>query len=363
MKNLWMVGLFALLFSACETKDVFKLTGTLEGAEGKTIVISTYDQSGINTLDTLILNEGKINYETTLSEPLLILVGEAGKRGAANFFADNSAYTINGSVDSLLEATITGGTLYKEYKKSREADDQLREISGELRNQYVQAMQEGDADKADSIAAAYDAEVAKADSAKIEIVKTNASNALAAFLVNEIYGHKELDQMLEGKALLAEGAIKSVYYKALIERIEKLQSVAVGQEAPDFTLNDVEGNPLALSSLKGKVLLVDFWASWCGPCRGENPNVVKIYADYKDKGFDILGVSLDNKKDAWLKAIADDHLTWHHVSDLQGWKSAAAQLYAVNSIPHTVLIGKDGKIIANNLRGEELRAKIAELLD
>ncbi len=363
MKNLCFVGLLVLMFTACSTKETFQLKGTIAGADDKTIVLSSYSQDGLKTIDTLSVVDGKVSYETTLNEPLLLILGEAGKRASANFFADNSTYTINAKIDSMPSAVITGGALYNEFVKSRKVDEDLQKLSYELRGAYMQANQEGNQAKADSIVAIYDAEAAKADSAKIEIVKANASTALAAFLVNEIYGHQGLEKMLEGKALLTEGAYSSTYYKMLAESIDKLEKVAVGKEAPDFTLPSANGDSISLSSLKGKVLLVDFWASWCGPCRAENPNVVKIYADYKDKGFDILGVSLDNDKAAWLKAIEDDHLTWNHVSDLQGWKNAAAQLYAVSSIPHTVLIGKDGKIIANDLRGDELRAKIAELLD
>ncbi len=139
-------------------------------------------------------------------------------------------------------------------------------------------------------------------------------------------------------------------------------SFMTGVEAPDFAMNKPDGTPLKLSSLRGKVLLVDFWASWCGPCRRENPNVVAAYKKYHDKGFDVLGVSLDKTKGRWLQAIEKDGLMWHHVSDLKGWKNEAAKLYGVTSIPSTVLLDRDGKIIARNLRGPALEAKLAELL-
>ena len=135
----------------------------------------------------------------------------------------------------------------------------------------------------------------------------------------------------------------------------------VGKLAPDFTLNDTKGNPLTLSSLRGKVVLLDFWASWCGPCRRENPNVKRLYAKYHDKGFDVLGVSLDRKRAPWLSAIQKDELPWHHVSDIKGWQCAPAQLYKVRSIPATFLIGKDGKIIAKGLRGPMLEQKLKEI--
>jgi thiol-disulfide isomerase/thioredoxin len=129
-------------------------------------------------------------------------------------------------------------------------------------------------------------------------------------------------------------------------------------------LNDTNGKAIALSSLQGKVVLVDFWASWCMPCRQENPNVVRMYEKYKDKGFTVYSVSLDESKDAWVKAIKDDNLSWpNHVSDLKGWQSSAAALYGVSSIPATFLLDKEGNIIAQNLRGAELEQKLQEILD
>ena len=147
------------------------------------------------------------------------------------------------------------------------------------------------------------------------------------------------------------------------EVLSKLKATGVGAIAPDFTQNDTLGNPLKLSSLRGNYVLVDFWASWCGPCRAENPNIVKAYAKYRQKGFEILGVSLDAEKDKdkWLKAIQKDGLTWPQVSELKGWGAEVAQVYVIKAIPQNFLLDPSGKIIAKNLRGEALEKKLAEL--
>lgn len=151
--------------------------------------------------------------------------------------------------------------------------------------------------------------------------------------------------------------------KEIGDNLEKSKHLAIGQPAPEIKLPDTNGKNIQLSSLKGKIVLIDFWASWCGPCRAENPNVVKLYDKYKNKGFEILGVSLDRDKNAWLNAIEKDKLTWLHISDLQFWQSIAAKTYQIQAIPATYLVDKQGTIIAKNLRGEELANKLKEVLD
>jgi peroxiredoxin len=166
--------------------------------------------------------------------------------------------------------------------------------------------------------------------------------------------------------VMVEEALKgslsqSPYYQDIKKLVDEYKKLAVGQPAPEITLNNPDGKPVSLSSFKGKVVMIDFWASWCKPCRAENPNVVKLYNKYHNKGFEILGVSLDQTKDAWVGAIKQDGLTWQHISDLAAWSSAVVPLYNIKGIPQTYLIDKDGNIMAKGLRGEELAKKLEEL--
>jgi peroxiredoxin len=279
------------------------------------------------------------------------------------FFLENSEITITGRLDSLYGAQITGSKTHDEYSSFVKSLDGINQKVMSVYNDYQIAQQNGDTAKSNQL----EKQIEDAQKEMTQMQKDFVRNNPASFAAPQILAG--LTYEMEGSEIesyinaMDTAVANTPTIKSLRERAEKMKSVEVGRKAPDFTLNDPDGNPVSLYSKVGtKLLLVDFWAAWCGPCRQENPNVVKVYKEFNKKGFDVFGVSLDRTRDAWVKAISDDNLTWTHVSDLKYWDSAAAQLYAVYAIPANFLLDETGTIIGRNLREEALYNKVKELL-
>lgn len=363
MRNLFTALLLTIIFFSCQTtKDKFSIKGTIAGVETGKVYLQKVVDGRPQSIDTTDVVNGEFTFTGKMELPDLRVLRLNEQDYIAQLFLDNSKVTIAAKKDSIQAAKITGSPsqdLFQTYMT--EVETMNKQMSG-LQERYQQAMASNNVDEVKKIQIDYQALM---DNMKVftkNFVKEHNTSVVAAYitlaqLASQIES-AELDTIIAG---FPQEIGQSEYVVKLKEIADGMRKTAIGTVAPDFTMNDPQGKSIQLSSLRGKVVMIDFWASWCTPCRQENPNVVKVYQQYHDKGFEILGVSLDRTKEDWEKAIKDDQLNWLHVSDLQYWQNNAARLYMVNSIPQTYLLDKEGKIIAKGLRSQELAAKLSEL--
>lgn len=367
-----------LLLSAAGTQaqDKLVLTGSFIGIKD-TIekVFLQYRGESSWKSDSAVVTEGKYSFSVPITEITNIMIRAGYKRGPimrafsqrrdmATLFLEPKSLAVT-HTDSFANVKVKGSKAQDAFvalnDKLKATNDAMTALNDEYRALMAKKDEAGVAkleEKADAI------QKQQKDVYKNALM-ANPSSPLAMYMLERYAGYDiNADEVEPLFVKLPAATQASAAGKTMAEKINTAKITGVGRMAPEFTQNDTLGNPVALSSFRGKYLLIDFWASWCGPCRKENPNVVKAFEKYKDKGFHILGVSLDQPtaKDKWMKAIHDDNLTWSQVSDLQYWKNAVAVQYGVQAIPQNYLLDPSGKIIAKNLRGEDLDKKLAELM-
>lgn len=360
MRNLTYAFLAFVLITSCAKKPQ-TISGDIKNLDDAELIINKFSKTGIVEVAKTKAIEGKFSLEYSAEQPDMIYI----KSDKINVpvFLDESSITVTGDADSPKEIVIEGSDTDVEFKAFEEIMIPMAEEQGELRQQYRDYSAKGDEENTKAIYAEFEDIQQKMVAAVKTQITENSTSYVSAFLANVYFGNSDnLEELKEMFNSLDKSLEGYSYYDEIKAKFETVDQVSIGKVAPDFTLNTPDGKPVSLSSFRGKYMLLDFWASWCGPCRRENPNVVAMYAKFGGDKFDILGISLDKTKKDWVKAIADDKLTWNHVSDLKHWKSEAAALYGVKGIPHTVLIDPDGVIIAKNLRGKALEEKLASLL-
>lgn len=360
-----------------QAPEAFMINGKLSQVKQQSYkVYLSYQSAGKSVMDSTVLVDGAFMFTGKVPAPTgaLLLVDHQGKGfpgfsragDVLSFYVDKGSLFI-AAEDSVAHAQINGSVINTENEQ----------LSAMLAPVYAKAQ-----------ALALEVQKAAPDQQRSPVYQNTMQDKfkglqkdreakLKEFIVSHPYSYLSLMAVSSMGGPSADVSVIEPLYNSLAQNLKdseagkqlkqsfaSLKATAIGTLAPDFTQTDVDGKPVKLSSFRGKYVLLDFWASWCGPCRQENPNVVRIFNKYKDKNFTVLGVSLDRPdgKAAWLNAIKDDGLTWTHVSDLKYWNNAAASLYFVQSIPQNFLIDPDGKIVAKNLRGAELESKLIELL-
>jgi peroxiredoxin len=347
---------------AATNKVSFTITGTLQGYKNHLMVLNTFRSNSMEMIDSVSTDaDGKFTITKTIPAKCLAYL-QYTKNTAVPLIIENGAVyniDINPGINGL-NYTLTGTKI----EKSQSMYDFIKlfsKINNDLGQLEQQIANEPDATKSYELQMAFSLKQQELTTAINEMI--NKKSTLESYFV--LFNFMDEQKPSDIKSVLTrmelEKDTKSVYYTDLKTIYDNNKSLEIGELAPDIDLPQPDGTNLKLSSLRGKIVLIDFWASWCGPCRAEFPNVKRMYTKFKPKGFEIYGVSLDREKTSWVTSISSLGLDWKHVSDLKYWSAAPAKVYKVTGIPYTVLVGKDGKIIAKNLRGEELENKLEEL--
>jgi peroxiredoxin len=363
-RNLALLFVAAVFVAASAQSGKYSVTGKIEGAEKVEFFLQKTLAGKVINLNSAVVKNGTfIMKGESLEYPEQVVLITGVDKYRLSFFLENSDITITGRLSSLSNAIVTGSKTQDEYNALNQS--QLPVILNYTARvkEYQAADKSGNKSLAEEKMKEINELNREREKIQIDFIKSHPASFVTPSILKSLSNNMsaaELESVING---LDSSVAQTPIITSLKSRLVILKQVEIGLKAPDFIQSDPKGNSVALSSLTGRnLLLIDFWASWCGPCRSENPNVVKVYNEFKDKGFDILGVSLDRSAADWTKAITADKLTWTHVSDLQYWNNTVARLYGVNSIPANFLLDRNGIIIAKNLRGEALYSKIRELL-
>lgn len=366
MKKL-MTATAALLSLSAVTQAQSVIRGTIQNGENSKVYIS-YDYHQKEVKDSAEIKNGQFSFSVKTTGTNLYFLHTAGSSSYLSVMLEKDKVATIVSADMQLgNAVVTAGAAQQDWGAFDGALKTLFPVATQL-NEMYDASRKANGGKPDSITVAkvnagFRALDATGDSIVKYYLDTKHNTVLEAYLVGRFHSgpgrDKEAKEWYDKMGPVAKASLFGENIQAFLAVAAK---TAEGKTAPAFSMKDVNGKTVSLADFKGKYVLIDFWASWCGPCRAENPNVVKAFEAYKAKGFTVLGVSLDDNVEKWKAAIDKDHLTWTHVSDLSGWKNPAAKLYGVSAVPTNFLVDPSGKIVGRDLRGAALEEKLKEIL-
>jgi peroxiredoxin len=361
--------LFAVLLIACNSKanevtDGFVITGKVKFPQAGKIVLSELQRNTLKAIDSVSVNkDNTYTLKGKVTEPGFYMLNFFNKQRVI-VIVENKKIEVNADGNSPFgQFSMKGTPEVENLQKILLLQNEIQPKMGQIQTEYREATSKNDTVKVLALEEKFNG-LQKEFTEKLKVVVKPMGASMASFYATSFLNPEEEYGFMESLVQQFEQTMpNSQYTKDLVTKMAMFKGmIKIGQEAPEITLNNPQGQPVSLSSLRGKYVLIDFWASWCGPCRQENPNVVKMYNKFKPKNFEIFGVSLDRDHDKWIGAIQKDGLTWTHVSDLKFWESQGAVSYGVRSIPATFLIDPKGIIIAKNLRGKALENKLAEVL-
>jgi len=366
MKKLIQIALSFLLLSCSTESEKFKIIGTTDLDDGKKIFRVVADQNNQPiVLDTIIVSKGRFKFQGTVIEPDINFLYIEGIQGNIGFIIEPGTIKANILKDDLGSSEFKGTASNDSYVLYKDETKSLINSLNEIATEYERAIALGDDLLGNDLAEQHNDLRKKVKEYEIKFIQTHKNSFFSALFLEKYLSAKDLDIELA-----------KAYYNNLDDKIRNTQTgnniynlmnvskkkIEVGELAPRFEGPDPNGSILKMNDLLGKVTILDFWASWCRPCRVENPNFVRIYNKFNGKGLNIIGISLDRDKNNWIKAISDDGLVWSQISNLKFWNDPIAKLYNISFIPQTYILDEEGRILSTNLRGAFLERKIEEIL-
>ena len=358
-KHLFFLFAIALGLSACQPKDnSFKVNVSLANGNERTVYLQKYVDNAPVTIDSAVITNEAAALSAEKDNPqILYALKIKGMRGSMPFFADNKDVTVVGDINNPQDVEIMASESQAEFDAYNEKLEGFDNQISDLYAVMQQAFDNNDSIAMDSLNKVGTALMEQQDSFRDEYIKAHPESFVTHYILDGVKQDYPIDQL---KDLMAGFTTESIYRDHLNEYVTKLERLEVGQPFIDFTLQTKDGENVTLSEkiAQNKLTLVDFWASWCGPCRKENPVVKAAYEQFHELGFDVVGVSVDQDEAAWLKAVEDDQLPWTQVRDSE---NKASESYMIYYIPSNFLFDQNGNMVAKGLRGEELAAKLAEL--